>query len=166
MIVGNAKPTPTPPISQPGRKSAAYDGCAPTLDAMSSVPTANNAEPSAARRPGGTRPESRWATSVKTGTISGPGASPRPVCSADQRHTSCSQSTAASRAAPNAAENTTAVTLDHANARTRSSASSTTGRACVDDRTQKPANDAAATTNAATTPTESQPQLGPFTRPN
>ncbi len=49
MMVGNAKPTPTPPMSQPGTKSPAYDGCAPTLIATSAVPAANATQPIAAR---------------------------------------------------------------------------------------------------------------------
>src|SRR4051812_39341236 len=107
MMVGKANPTPTPAISQPGKKSATYDGCAPTLSAMRSVPAANSVDPIAVRTPAGTRPESRWATAVKTGTISGPGAMASPVRSADQCQTPCSQSTTASNPAPNAAENST-----------------------------------------------------------
>src|SRR6059036_1144130 len=86
MMVGNAKPTPTPPISHPGRNSS-YDGCAPTLALTIVVPTANKTHPIAVSTPDGTRPDSRCATPVKIGTITGPGAIARPVCSADQPHT-------------------------------------------------------------------------------
>src|SRR4051794_27513770 len=165
MMVGKANPTPTPPTSQPGRKSATYDGCTPTFDATINVPTPNSVDPMAVRTPAGTRPDSRWATYVKIGTINGPGAMASPVCSADQCQTPCSQSTAASRPAPNVAENSTAVTLAHANARTRNNASSTTGRGCTAERIQKPTSDTAAMANDVSTPVESQPHSGPFTMP-
>src|SRR3954463_14975242 len=44
-IVGKATPPPPPPTSQPGRKSATYDGCAPTRRSMRSVPAPNSVDP-------------------------------------------------------------------------------------------------------------------------
>src|ERR1700722_19594312 len=47
---------------------------------------------------------------VKTGTMTGPGATPRPVFSADQPHTSCIQSTIDSSIAPNDTEKSSVAT--------------------------------------------------------
>ena len=60
-------------------------------------------------RAGPKRPISRPATRKEnSGTISGPGAIARPVCSADHPQTSCSHSTTDRSIAPNAAENSSA----------------------------------------------------------
>src|SRR4051794_13782159 len=127
MMVGSAKPTPIPPRSHPGRTSATYDDCGPTLTAMTMVPTPKATHPIAASTPAGTRFETRCDTAAKTGTISGPAAIPNPVLSADQCQTSCSHSTIESNAPANANENSTAVTFDHTNVRTSRSSGSTTG---------------------------------------
>src|SRR4051812_10177952 len=65
-IVGNANPTPIPPISQPGSMSVTYDGCAPTDTATSDVPTPKSRQPTAVNTPTATRPASRWATAANT----------------------------------------------------------------------------------------------------
>jgi len=46
-------------------------------------PAAQKAQPAAMIRPALTRPDSRCATAAKMGTMSGPGATPRPVRSAE-----------------------------------------------------------------------------------
>ena len=163
MIVGRAKPTPTPPTSHPGRTSTAYDGAVPTELASSAVPTPNSRQPSAASTPAGTRDASRWATAAKTGTIRGPGAIASPVRRAEYPHTSCNHRTMASSPPANATENMTAVMLLQANALTRSRAGSTTGSGCREDRRQNTAKDAAATAKAARSAGDDQPQSGPST---
>src|SRR3954447_6934795 len=74
MIVGRAKPTPMPPMSQPGSIAVTYSGCAPTEVATSSVPPANSRQPTDTNTPAGTRADIRCDTAANTGTISGPGA--------------------------------------------------------------------------------------------
>src|SRR4051794_1497109 len=143
-IVGSAKPTPMPPTIQPGRISVTYDGCAPTLLARTTALAPNSAQPIAASAPAETRCATRCDTAAKTGTISGPGATASPVLIGDQPQTCCSQRTIASSPAANESENSTPVTLAHANARTRSSAGSTIGSGCRLLRTQKPAMHATA----------------------
>ena len=56
---------------------------------------------------------------AKSGTMSGPGAIARPVCSADHPQTSCAQSTRDSSIAPKATENTSATADAPVNVRSR-----------------------------------------------
>ena len=84
--------------------------------------------PAAITRPGPKRAMSRPATrKANSGTISGPGAIARPVCSADQPHTCWSHRTIESSIAPNAIENTIATTTEPVNARMRNSEASISG---------------------------------------
>src|SRR3954469_19105326 len=125
---------------------------------MSRPPHAKTTQPSAPRTPALTRCATACATPANTGTISAPGAMPRPVFSADQPHTVCSHNTTDNSAPPKVTENITAVTFDQANARTRSKAGSTTGSACRVERSQKLPIPVAATTNAVTSYDDDQPQ--------
>src|SRR5690242_8153492 len=79
-MVGRARPTPAPPTSQPGSSAPAYRGVSPTLSVVISVPAPNTRQPAAViQETGIRRAASTPDTTAKTGTISGPGATPRPV---------------------------------------------------------------------------------------
>src|SRR4051812_7500541 len=92
------------------------------------TPSAKTAAPTALTAAGPKRAIARPATRKEnTGTISGPGAMERPVASADQPQTSCSQSTIESSMAPKATEKIVATNVAPLYARARNSDGGTSG---------------------------------------
>src|SRR5206468_4120414 len=97
-------------------------------------------------------------TNEKNGTISGPGATERPVFSADQPHTSCSHRTIDSSMPPKASEKSAATDVAPEYARLRNSEGGTSG---LWWRRQRATNAASVTSAAVRTSTvvlEPQPQ--------
>src|ERR1700760_4540728 len=134
--------------------------------AHQTIPPDSTVDPAATTTAGPKRAISRPATrNENSGTMIGPGATPRPVRRADQPQSSWAHSTIDSSMAPNAIENSSMTTVAPVKARARNRAGSTSG---LPDRAQCSANRASRTTAAASTSrvrAEPQPQSPPSTRP-
>src|SRR3984885_8426770 len=103
------------------------------------------AHPAAATGPGPILLAGAPAAIDQNGTSSGPGATARPVRSADQPQTSWHQRVTISSIAPKAAPNTTFAAVAVAKTGRRSRCSSITGDGCLADRRMNSATRAAAT---------------------
>src|SRR3984885_15178884 len=122
------------------------------------------AHPAAATGPGRTLLAGGPAAIDQNGTSSGPGATPRPVRSADQPQTSWHQSVTSSSIAPKAAPNTTFAAVAVAKVGRRSRCSSMTGDGCLADLRTNSATRAAAATISPMVAGDAQPQLSDLTR--
>src|SRR6185312_4471889 len=122
------------------------------------------AQPTAATGPGPIFLASGPAAIDQNGTSSGPGATPRPVRSADQPQTSWHQRVTSSSIAPKAVPNTTFAAVAVANVGLRSRCNSITGDGCTADRRMNRATRAIAAAIRPRVAGEVQPQSPDFTR--
>src|ERR1700733_3663557 len=122
------------------------------------------AHPAAATGPGPILLAGAPAAIDQNGTSSGPGATARPVRSADQPQTSWHQRVTISSIAPNAVPNTTFAAVAVENAGSLSRCGSMTGAGCRADRRMNSASRTAATAIEPSTRADVQPHSSDFTR--
>src|SRR5579863_9601274 len=121
-------------------------------------------QPAAATGPGPTFLARGPAAIDQNGTSSGPGATPRPVRSADQPQTSWHHKVTSSSIAPKAVPKTTFAAVAVAKTGRRSRCSSMTGDGCLADLRMNSATPAAAAAIRPSVAGEDQPQASDLTR--